>query len=444
MTSQADGLHAATLGRINRRLLPFLMLLYLVAYIDRSNISVAALQMNVDLGLTVQMYGLGAGLFYVTYILFEVPGNLVLARVGARRWIARIMLTWGVIAAGMAFIQTPTQFYVMRLLLGAAEAGFTPGIIYYIACWYPSSDRARAMSFFYIGAALASLIGLPLSGVLLELHGGLGFAGWRWLFFLEGIPAVLLGWVVLRRLPERPDDAPWLAPAQRAWLNRALSAETPRHEAARRTEAGFAAELSALKTAFGSRTVWALAALWLLQAFGTIGITLFLPLLVKNLSGQSNFIVASLSALPFLLACVLMYANGHHSDLTGERTLHLGIPLIGSGLLLASCLYASHVPTRYAMLVLAIGLNWAVTPVFWALTTEFVSGMTAAASIALINAVANLAGLALPPAMGWIKDTTHSYDPALLLIAAALMLGGMLGLRIASRSQLLRPVSRHV
>lgn len=435
MKPQADGLHAATIGLINVRLIPFLMLLYLVAYIDRSNISVAALQMNADLGLSTEMYGLGAGLFYVTYILLEIPSNLILARVGARRWIARIMITWGIVAACMGLIQTPSQFYAMRLLLGAAEAGFTPGIIYYLSCWYPSSDRGRAMSFFYIGAALASLIGLPLSGALLNLHGGFGFEGWRWLFFIEGIPAVLLGIVVLRKLPDQPENAAWLSADQLAWLKRALGQEASHKEPAHGA--------AALKAAFGSGTVWALAAFWLLQAFGTIGITLFLPLLVKGISGQSNFVVSALSALPFLLACVLMYGNGRHSDLTGERTLHLGLPLLLSGILLAGCIYVGHPPTAYAMLVLAVGLNWAVTPVFWAVTTEYVSGMTAAASIALINAVANIAGLALPPVMGRIKDITHSYDLALLLVAVALILGGVLGLRVASQGRREKRVQRH-
>ncbi|MDN7932492.1 MFS transporter [Burkholderia metallica] len=326
MTADAPQLHAATMRRLNLRLIPFLMLLYLVAYIDRSNISVAALQMNADLGLSAEMYGLGAGLFYVTYILFEVPSNLFLARVGARRWIARIMITWGVVAAAMSAVHTPGQLYAMRLLLGAAEAGFTPGIIYYLSAWYPPSDRARAMSFFYIGATLASVIGLPLSGALLNLNGVLGLEGWRWLFLLEGVPA-----------------------------------------------------------------------------------------------------------LPFLFACVAMYVNGRHSDLGGERALHLGVPMLLAGALLIAAIYTPMLPVAYALLVLAVGFNWAATPVFWAVTTEYVSGLTAAASIALINAVANIAGLALPPVMGRIKDVTHSYDLALLLVAAALLAGGVLALRIASR-----------
>ncbi|WP_146752467.1 MFS transporter, partial [Serratia quinivorans] len=185
--------YSTTIKKMNRRIIPFIMLLYLIAYIDRSNISIAALQMNADLALSAEMYGIAAGIFYISYIIFEVPSNILLSRIGAKIWIARIMVTWGIIAAGMSLVQTPTQLYVMRFLLGVAEAGFTPGIIYYLSCWYPRSDRARAMSMFYIGAALASVIGLPLSGSILNMHGLFDIAGWRWLFLLEGIPAVLLG-----------------------------------------------------------------------------------------------------------------------------------------------------------------------------------------------------------------------------------------------------------
>ena len=429
-----DALHASTIGRLNLKLIPFLMLLYLVAYIDRSNISVAALQMNGDLGLSTKMYGIGAGLFYVTYILFEIPSNLILSRVGARRWIARIMFTWGAVAAGMSFVHTPMQLYIMRLLLGAAEAGFTPGIIYYLSCWYPRSDRARAMSFFYIGAALASVVGLPLSGTLLGLNGSAGMAGWRWLFLLEGIPAFLLGFVVLAYLPDTPAHATWLSGAQKDWLGRLLRREGDSAPVSHATR---------YQAALGNRRVWLLALFWFLQAFGTIGVTLFLPLIVHSVSGQSDFIVSLLSALPFLFACVFMYWNGRHSDLSAERGLHLGIPMLAAGVLLVAAIYCANQPLAYAMLVVTIALNWAATPVFWAVTTAYLAGPAAAVSIALINAIANICGLALPPLMGFIKDTTKSYDYALLLVAVALVAGGVLGLYLGrdgrDRSALYQP-----
>ena len=407
--------------RINLRILPFLMLLYLVAYIDRSNISVAALGMNADLGLTSQMYGLAAGIFFATYIVFEIPSNVLLTRFGARRWIARIMITWGIVAAGMAFISSAHQLYGMRLLLGAAEAGFTPGIIYYLAKWYPSRDRANAMSFFYIGAALASVIGLPLSGLLLNAHGILGLSGWRWVFLIEGIPAVLLGFAVLKFLPDRPKDAAWLTTEQQDSLERTIAAEE--------AEAPVSHHAS-WRAAFSSTRVWLLAFFWLLQAFGTIGITLFMPLIVKNLSGGGNLAVSLLSAVPFLAACVFMFFNGRHSDRTGERAFHLGLPLALAGACLFGATYAGDPRLSYLLLVLSVALNWAVIPIFWAVTTESVTGIAAAISIALINALANVAGLALPPLIGWIKDSTGTYDVALTLVASALIAGGVLGIAI--------------
>ena len=279
-------------------------------------------EMNADLGLTTGMYGIAAGLFYVTYVLFEVPSNLILAHVGARRWIARIMVSWGIVAAGMCLVQSAMQLYVMRLLLGAAEAGFTPGIIYYLSCWYPRSDRARAMSFFYIGATLASMIGVPLSGTLLGMNGVLGIAGWRWLFLLEGLPAIALGFVVLSYLPDTPAKAPWLSDAQKEWLTRVMRKETDSSPVAHST-------LVAPGAAQPPRVAAAL--FWFLQAFATLGITIFLPLIVRSVSTESDLVVTLFSGLPFMFACVFMYLNGRHSDRSGERRLHLGAPLLAAG-----------------------------------------------------------------------------------------------------------------
>jgi MFS family permease len=408
--------YTSTIKKMNRRIIPFIMLLYLIAYIDRSNISVAALQMNADLALTAEMYGIAAGVFYISYIIFEIPSNILLSRIGAKIWIARIMVTWGVIAAGMSLVQTPMQLYVMRFLLGVAEAGFTPGIIYYLSCWYPRSDRARAMSMFYIGAALASVIGLPLSGSILNMHGFFDIEGWRWLFLLEGIPAVLLGIATYFYLDDAPQQAKWLEPPQRQWLVNKMTEE----------RAGIVVgQHHGWSAALTDKRVWALSLMWLLQAFGTIGITLFLPLIVKGVVAEkSNFIVSVLSAVPFFFACIFMYINGRHSDLTRERSLHLGMPLIAAGLLLFAAIYRQNLTLAYGMLVLTVALNWSITPIFWAVTTESLIGVAGAASIALINAVANIAGLAFPPIMGRIKDVTGNYDIALMAVAAALIIGG--------------------
>jgi MFS family permease len=324
----------------------------------------------------------------------------------------------------MSLVQTPTQLYVMRFLLGVAEAGFTPGIIYYLSCWYPRSDRARAMSMFYIGAALASVIGLPISGSILNMHGFFDIAGWRWLFLLEGIPAIALGVVVWFYLDDSPAKARWLSESEREWLQQK-----------------FASESSALENngshqwhkALTDKKVWLLSAIWLLQAFGTIGITLFLPLIVKGVvAEQSNFIVSVLSAVPFLFACIFMFANGRHSDITRERRYHLGLPLIAAGILLMLAISSDNLLLAYILLVITVALNWAVTPIFWAATTESLTGVVAAAAIALINAVANIAGLIFPPLMGRIKDVTGSYDISLMIVACTLILGGLLGCYVLS------------
>lgn len=424
--------HANTMRQINLRILPFLMLLYLIAYIDRANISVAALGMNAELGLTERMYGFAAGLFFATYIIFEIPSNVALTKYGARRWIARIMISWGIVAAGMAFVTSANQLYGMRLLLGAAEAGFTPGIIYYLSRWYPSQERAHAMSFFYIGAALASVIGLPLSGLLLHLDGFLGVSGWRWVFFIEGIPAIALGFVVLRLLPDQPTSARWLSNDEAKQLETKIAAEQALAPAPKSTK---------WYAVFSNKIVWLLAFFWLLQAFGTIGITLFMPLIVKGLSGGSNLVVSLLSALPFLAACIFMYLNGRHSDKTRERAYHMGIPLMLAGLMLLAAVYAGNAYISYGLIVFSVALNWAVIPIFWAVTTEYVSGVAAAVSIALINALANVAGLALPPVVGWIKDTTGSYDIALTMVAAALIAGGILGVTLVKRTHFTRNIA---
>lgn len=422
-----NDLHLSTIKSINKRIIPFLMLLYLIAYIDRSNISVAALQMNADLALTAEMYGIAAGIFYIAYILFEVPSNVILTRVGAKLWIARIMVTWGVIAAGMSLVQTPMQLYVMRFLLGVAEAGFTPGIIYYLSCWYPRSDRARAMSMFYIGAALASVIGLPISGTILNMHGFFDIAGWRWLFLLEGIPAVVLGVVVWFYLDDAPAKANWLKPTEREWLQAKLAEESALNATS---------DSHNWKAALTNKKVWLLSAIWLLQAFGTIGITLFLPLIVKGVvSEQSNFIVSVLSAVPFLFACIFMFMNGRHSDITRERRFHLGLPLMAAGALLIFAIFSHNLLISYIFLVITVGLNWSITPIFWAATTESLTGVAAAAAIALINAIANIAGLIFPPFMGRMKDLTGNYDISLMIVAGALIAGGLLGIYVLSNTR---------
>ena len=416
-------LYTSTLKKLNSKIIPFVIICYFVANLDKTNISIAALQMNADLGLTASMYGLGVGMFYISYIIFEIPSNVIMTRIGARIWIARIMITWGIVSAGMSLVHTPTQLYVMRFLLGMAEAGFTPGIIYYISCWFPKSNRARAMSFFYMGSVLASIIGLPISGFILNMHGIADIAGWRWLFAIEGIPAIILGVMVLWLLPSSPEKAHWLTGSEKEWLVSQLE-EDNRNVMVNKNHSW----LSALK----NKVVLLLSLVWFLQAFGSIGITLFLPLILKSIaSEQSNFVISLLSAVPFIFACLFMYLNGRHSDLTKERSLHMGLPLILAGVSLGVAIYSDNLLISYILLVLTVGFNFALTPVFCAVTTEKLAGVAAAASIAFINTIANFVGLGLPPVLGKIKDVTHSYHYGLLIVAIALVLGGIIGIAVS-------------
>ncbi|WP_154914734.1 MFS transporter [Klebsiella grimontii] len=416
-------LYTSTLKKLNSKIIPFVIICYFVANLDKTNISIAALQMNADLGLTASMYGLGVGMFYISYIIFEIPSNVIMTRIGARIWIARIMITWGIVSAGMSLVHTPTQLYVMRFLLGMAEAGFTPGIIYYISCWFPKSNRARAMSFYYMGSVLASIIGLPISGFILNMHGIADIAGWRWLFAIEGIPAIILGVMVLWLLPSSPEKAHWLTGSEKEWLVSQLE-EDNRNVMVNKNHSW----LSALK----NKVVLLLSLVWFLQAFGSIGITLFLPLILKSIaSEQSNFVISLLSAVPFIFACLFMYLNGRHSDLTKERSLHMGLPLILAGVSLGVAIYSDNLLISYILLVLTVGFNFALTPVFWAVTTEKLAGVAAAASIAFINTIANFVGLGLPPVLGKIKDVTHSYHYGLLIVAIALVLGGIIGIAVS-------------
>ena len=419
-------LQRATIARVTRHIMPFVMLLYLIAFIDRSNISVAALQMNGALGMTAQQFGWGASLFFSTYVLLEFPSNLILAHVGARRWIARIMLTWGVIASAMGFIQSTEHFYIVRILLGAAEAGFTPGIIYYLSRWYPSQDRAKAVGWFYIGAAISFVIGLPLAGLLLSLDGLLGVPGWRWVYFLEGLPAIILGVLTLRVLPDSPASVRWLDEKGRDWLTRTLAREAAEAPVSERAHWSMALRDS---------RVWLFSLVFLCQAFGTIGVSLFLPLIVRGLSaGNSNLTVTILSAAPFLLAVMLMFVNGRHSDAARERRLHLALPLLAAGILLClSVALSSQLVVTYLLLLLFIGLNWSIIPVFWAASTEYISGIAGAGAAALINSVANLAGLGLPPVIGRLRDATGNYNAALLVVALAMVVGGAISYMITPK-----------
>ncbi len=416
MHTHMSELERATMKRVTWRLLPFLLLLYIISWLDRVNVGFAKLQMNSDLGMSETAYGFGAGIFFLAYAACEVPSNLLLVKYGARRWIARIMVTWGLISAGMMFVQGEMSFYVMRLLLGAAEAGFLPGIVYYLSQWFPRPQRAKAVSWFMIGIPLSIVFGGPLSGWLLGFEGHLGLHGWQWMFLLEGLPAVFLGFVVLGYLTERPSDAKWLTAEQREWLSRTIEAE---HQVAQ------ARHSFGVREALRHPTVWLLALIMFCCQTGSYGLTLWVPTIVKSLSGFTNFEVGLISALPYIAAAAGMVLIGRSSDRTGERFMHVAIPTaIGAIGFIATAMLKSPIPAMIALTVAAVG-DYATRGPFWALPGKFLTGSSAAAGIALINSMGAVGGFIGPFAVGYLRDASGNFESGLFLLAGILFAGAV-------------------
>lgn len=416
---------AALFRRITGRLLPFLFLLYIVAYIDRINVGFAKLQLRetfgVDEGTFSAIYGLGAGIFFLGYFLFELPSNLILARVGARVWIARILIMWGLVSAGMMAVRTPAQFYAMRFLLGAAEAGFFPGIIYYLTCWYPSALRARTVACFATASALAGVVGSPLSGALMQLDGCLSLRGWQWLFLLEGLPALALGGAVLAYLPRGPENADWLSPEEKAWL-----AERLRRDAA----ATGRSERHRLADALTSGRVWLLALIYFLLNVGGYGFELWIPSILKDLSRAGFGLLGLLNALPYLAAAAAMVLAGRSSDRSGERRGHVAAAaLVGATGFWLSAAAGQPVLAMAALVLAFAGLKATMGP-FWALGTAFLSGTAAAGGIAIINAVGNLGGFVGPQVVGWLVRETGTPRLALAVLGGVLAAMGLLALAV--------------
>jgi MFS transporter, ACS family, tartrate transporter len=411
---------ASALAKARRRLLPFLFLLYVVSYLDRVNVGFAALQMNAAIGLSDVTYSLGAGIFFLSYTLFEVPSNIILARVGARLWIARIMITWGLVSASMMFVNSAAAFYALRFALGAAEAGFFPGIIYCLTRWFPSDERARAIAGFMTAVVVAGMIGGPLSGFLLSLGGFGGLAGWQWLFVLEGLPAVVLGFVVLRVLPEQPSDALWLTPAERAALTARLENEN----------AGRAVVVRSFGGAVASGRVWLLAIVYFTIPVALYAMGFWLPQIIKAAAGGSDAMAGVLTAIPYGVAAIGMVVVGRHSDRTGERRWHLAVcAVVGGVAFAASAFVVGVVPSLAALSLAMLGLASMLGP-FWTLATATMSGVGAAAGIALVNSVGNIGGFVGPTIIGFIRDTTHSFSAGLVTVGAVLAAGGLLALAV--------------
>ena len=409
-------LEQRTIAKVTSRLVPFLILCYFVAYLDRVNVGFAALTMNRDLGLSAAAYGFGAGVFFLTYSLFEVPSNLLLERMGARRWIARIMLTWGILSGATAFIQGETSFYAVRMLLGIAEAGFFPGIIFYLTLWFPAVYRARIIGAFLAAVPLATVIGAPVSGLLLGFDGVMGLRGWQWLFLLEAVPALILSVVVFFYLTDRPADATWLAPEERAWLVSRLRQEQQKRESVRTYN---------VVQALCNPKVLALSLVYFGAVANNYGLSFFLPQIVKAFGG-SNAQAGLVTAIPYVAGAIGAVWWGRHSDATRERRFHLVAALLLGSIGIAVSTAIDDPVLKIAVLCAAGFGIFGSLPVFWTLPTAFLGGAAAAGGIALINSIGNLAGFVAPFVVGSIKDATGGFTGGLLCVSAASLVAAMI------------------
>lgn len=424
-------LEKRTLRRVSWRIVPFIMLLYFIAYIDRVNIGFAALTMKEDLSFTASILGFGAGIFFWGYFLFEVPSNIVLHKVGARIWIARVMVTWGLISAGMAWVNSPTSFYVMRFLLGAAEAGFFPGIILYLSYWFPARHRAGVTAFFMAAAPISTALGSPLSAALLEMNGVLGFKGWQWMFIIEAVPALLLGVVVFFFMTDSPEQAQWLKDDERRWLVSAMQAE------------------SAVKGQAGKHSIWAgmlnpkvlaLSLIYFGTSAGLYTLGIWAPQIIKQL-GVSSMTVGLLNAIPPIVSVVAMVLWSRHSDRTGERTWHVILACVAAAVGLVIAAGANSIVGLIAALTLVnVGISCAKPPL-WSMPTAFLSGAAAATGIATINSIGNLGGFAGPAMIGWVKDQTGSFAGGLYFVAGLLVISAITTLLLSRSNQSGTPVA---
>ena len=407
-----------TLRKITWRIVPFIMILYLIAYIDRVNIGFAAITMKEDLGFTASILGFGAGIFFLGYFLFEVPSNIILHKVGARIWIARVMVTWGIIAGGMAFVESSTSFYVMRFLLGVAEAGFFPGIILYLSYWFPARNRAGVIALFMAAAPIATAIGSPISAALLEMHGIMGLAGWQWMFLIEAIPAVILGVVVFFYMTDRPEKAAWLKPDEREWLVKTMQAED--------ANKGGQQQHSILRGLANPR-VLALALIYFGTSAGLYTLGIWAPQIIKEL-GVSSMTVGLLNAIPPIISVVAMILWSRHSDKTNERTWHVALACLTAAVGLAiAASTGSMFGLIAALTIVNVGIRGSKPPL-WSMPTMFLSGAAAATGIATINSIGNLGGFAGPAMIGWVKDQTGSFAGGLYFVAGLLILSTVLTL----------------
>jgi D-galactonate transporter len=416
VTPAKSEIETSTIHAISWRLIPFLVLAYFFSYLDRVNLGFAALTMNAELKFTPLIFAWGAGIFFIGYFIFEVPSNLALEKFGASRWIARIMVTWGIISALMATVSGETSFYVLRFLLGVAEAGFFPGIILYLTYWYPAEYRARFLAAFAIAVPVSTVIGAPISGLLLGLDGIMGLKGWQWLFVIEGVPSVLLGIVTWFYLTDTPEKANWLTSEQKAWLAARLQAETATKQAASHMTLG---------QALSSPKVITLSLIYFGFVGALYGMQFWLPQIVKAF-GLSNAQTGFVTAIPYLFGTIAMILWARRSDATRERIAHVGGPLLLTAVALGvSSFITDPTTTMIVLTIAAIGV-FCTFAVFWTLPTAWLSGTAAAGAIALINSIGNLAGFGGPYLIGWVKEATGSTSTGLLVLSLLPLVAGLL------------------
>jgi MFS transporter, ACS family, tartrate transporter len=417
---------SATVRKIAARLLPYLFLLYIVAFLDRVNVSFAGLDMTRDLNFSDRVFGLGAGIFFVGYVVFEIPGALLVERWSARKVIARILVTWGIVTVLVALVRTPGQFYAARFLLGAAEAGFFPGVLVYLTHWFRYEDRAKAAALFMAAIPVANVIGSPLAAMILNVHWG-GWPGWRWLFVLEGIPAVVLGIVTIYFLPDWPNEAKWLETEESEWISQEL---------AREKEAKLRMRRVSIAEALRMPRVILLTLIYFLSVTGIYGFAVWFPTILKRATGLPNFTVTLLAALPYAAGVVAMLVNGWHSDLSRERRWHTALPLfVGASCLGSALVFRDELALAFALMIVVGACTTAFLPSFWPLPTEFLAESAAAASMGLINALGNLGGFLGPYAMGYLRSQTGSFAPGLIVLMTCMAAAGMLVLFMPARKE---------
>ena len=413
-----------TYAKVSRRLIPFLMLCYLGAYLDRVNVGFAKLQMLNDLRFSETVYGMGAGIFFLGYFLFEVPSNLVLHRVGARKWLARIMLTWAMISASFVFVKSPTAFYALRFLLGVAEAGFAPGVILYLTYWFPAARRAKALSLFFMAIPLAGMIGGPLSGwIMHSLGGALSLSGWKWLFLLEAVPSLVLGVAILLYLDDSIAKAKWLTESEKTLLARNVDSDNA-HKIAH----------ISVKSFLGDRRLWLMAAIYFCVVLGQYGLTFWLPTIIRKAGVADPLWVGVFTAIPYLCAIIALPLVGMSADRHRERRLHLAIPMLIAAAGFAVLPTLGSVPASIVCLGVAAAGILASSSQFWSLPTALLGGMSAAAGIAAVNCVANLAGFFSPAIVGWLNDLTGKSTAGLIFISVAVTLGAALVFLVPAKS----------